>query len=106
MDDTELARSPANRVLREQASDRGQARNWLLGLPDDVRAVVWESHAIPTDAAAELQALDGSAFVKARVQKLTELEQQFMLERHVVPSSSDAPAAVAADADIETDDDA
>jgi hypothetical protein len=105
VDNRELGRSPANRVLRDRADDRGQARNWLLTLPDGLRDLVWESHAIPLDAADELGAVDGSDFVEARLRKLTALEHQFMIARRVTPPLSDAPAAAAADSEVFSEDD-
>jgi hypothetical protein len=96
--DRELARSPANRILRGRHGDRGQARNWLLAVAPDLRSVVWASHAIPLEAAGELQEADGSAFLKRRLQMLTALEHEFMLARGVVPPLTDKPAPTLADA--------
>lgn len=100
VDDRELSRSPGNRVLRERPEDRGQARNWLLTVPGSLREVVWKSHAIPLSASNELGAADGSAFVQARLKKLTELEHQFMAARQVTPPLSDVPAPAVADAEV------
>lgn len=100
VDDRELARSPGNRILREQPDDRGQARNWLLNVHEAVRETVWSSHAIPLSAGEELQAADGSAFVQTRLRKLTELEHQFMMERDVTLPLSDTPAPAAADSEL------
>ena len=106
VDDRELARSPGNRILRDRPDDRGQARNWLLSLPENVRETVWKSHAIPVDSGLELSALDGSAFVEARLHKLAELEHEFMRARQVTSPLSDSPAPTAPDSEVFADDDA
>ncbi len=104
VEDRELARSPANRILRERPNDRGQARNWLLAVADDLRPLVWESHAVPLGAADALQQPDASAFLRARLHRLIELERNFMLARHVTLPLSDSPAATAADAEVNASD--
>jgi hypothetical protein len=105
VDDRELARSPGNRILRERPDERGQARNWLLAVPESMREVVWKSHAIPLDAGDELYAADGSGFVQARLMKLTELEHQFMAARQVTPPLTDTPAPATADSEVFAGDD-
>lgn len=100
VDDRELSRSPANRILRDDPSDRGQARSWLLSVPEEHRAEIWASQAVPLAAAAELAAPDGSAFLAERLKTLTGLERAFMAERGVTPPLSDAPTAAAADAEV------
>lgn len=102
--DRDLSRSPANRILRDQPEDRGQARNWLLSVQEKDRAAVWGSHAIPLDAAAALEAPDGSAFVAARIAALTDLEHRFMRERKVALPLHDAPAPTTADSSVVSDD--
>lgn len=100
VDNRELARSPANRILRDDPGDRGQARNWLLEVPDQLRNLVWKSHAIPLEAHHDLRAPDASAFVEARLHTLIELEHRFMAERHVTPPLSDAPQPASPDSEV------
>jgi len=91
--DKEIARSPANRIVRYSLHARGQARLWLLDPALTDRSAIWESHGVPTDAGDLLARLDGSAFLYARLAKLAELERQFMEERSVqLPPTDDVPA--------------
>ena len=90
--DKEIARSPANRIVRYSPHARGQARTWLLDPALADRSAIWESHGVPTDAGDLLARLDGSAFLYVRLAKLAELERQFMEERSVqLPPTDDAP---------------
>jgi len=100
VDDRELRRSPANRILRERRDDRGQAKNWLLAVPQDLRDLVWTSHAIPIDASDELNAADGSAFVATRLRELTDLEHHFMISREVTLPLTDNPAPATPDSEV------
>lgn len=97
--DRELARSPANRMLRDDPEDRGQSRNWLLNCSSDIREEVWASHAIPTEATDLLSSSDGSEFLRARLKRITDIERKFMENRGVIPPQSEAPAAAPIDSD-------
>lgn len=94
VEDKEIARSPANRIVRYSPHARGQARTWLLDPALTERNAIWESHGVPTDAGELLATLDGSAFLYARLAKLAELERQFMEGKGVqLPHTDDAPAS-------------
>ncbi len=95
--DNEMLRSPANRILRDEPIDRGQARNWLKTLPPAVQHEVWQSHALPLQAADLLSASDASAFLEARQDEMIRVERQFMEQVGVTPPLSDVPAVAPAD---------
>ena len=97
--DREIARSPANRILRDVPSDRGQARNWLLRCHPNVREAVWASHAIPVEAAGALAASDASEFLRVRASYLTEIERAFMQRSGVELPINDSPAPTILDAE-------
>lgn len=97
--DNEMLRSPANRILRDEPIDRGQARNWLKTLSGDVRDEVWRSHALPLQAADLLPANDASAFLVARQDEMMRVERRFMEQVGVTPPLSDAPAVAPADSE-------
>lgn len=95
----ELARSPANRILRDDPLDRGQARNWLAGLSDEGRERIWKSHALPVQDADLLRYPDASGFLKARLAEMVKVEHAFMARVDVTPPLSDLPAPAAADSE-------
>lgn len=97
--DKEIARSPANRILRESPAARGQARTWLLSSNSEWRDEIWASHAVPRDSAVLLTQQDPSTFLRARLHELTNLERKFMEERGVHLPTTDEPVSTAADAD-------
>ncbi len=97
--DKEMLRSPANRILRDEPLDRGQARNWLLGLEPTLRDEVWHSHAMPVQAADLLDGADASAFIAARQTEMVQVERRFMEKMGVTAALSELPAAAPADAE-------
>jgi hypothetical protein len=96
--DKELSRSPANRILRDDPTDRGQAKNWLLRTDLPERDAIWRSHVVPIDAAGSLAKPDASEFLKARLSALQRLERDFMVSRGVKPPASNTPSISPADA--------
>jgi len=97
--DNEMLRSPANRILRDEPIDRGQARNWLRVLDGSTRDSVWQSHALPPDAAGLLGSPDASAFLAARQAAMISVERRFMEKMGVTPPPSDVPVVAPADTD-------
>ncbi len=84
--DPQLARSPANRIIRLNPRDRAQARSWLIGLSDRTeieRNIILESHAIPPEAFPSLLEGDGDTFLRLRLHYLIRLECDFMAERSI-----------------------
>jgi hypothetical protein len=81
----ELTRSPANRIFRDDTSDRSQAKNWLLNVPEEARHAVWRSHAVPIDDIDLLNVADHREFLRARLKEITRLEAEFMRTRGVNP---------------------
>lgn len=82
--DKEIARSPANRMIRYTPKARGQARTWLLDDTLGGDPAIWESNAVPTDSRELLATTDGSSFLYSRLALLTEIERQFMRDKGVV----------------------
>jgi len=97
--DNEMLRSPANRVLRDQPIDRGQARNWLTDVEPSLRDQVWHSHALPVQAADLLGVPDASEFLAARQAEMIRVERRFMESMGVTPPVSDVPVVAPADSD-------
>lgn len=95
----ELARSPANRILRDDVLDRSQARNWLSRMSESAREPIWTSHALPSQDAALLEQPDATPFLRARQAELMRVERSFMERAGVTQPLSDVPAAAPADAD-------
>jgi hypothetical protein len=95
----ELARSPANRILRDDPLDRGQAKNWLVSMDAASRETVWPSHALPVHGAGLLSQPDALLFLKARQVDMIRVERQFMEQVGVAAPLSDAPAVAPADTD-------
>lgn len=81
--DRKLGRGPANRMLRDDPSDRTPTIQWLLDCPENIRDVVLESHAIPPRAMTLLQAGNPSGFLAARLERLIDLEHDFMTSQGV-----------------------
>ncbi|MBD7997492.1 DUF262 domain-containing protein [Oerskovia gallyi] len=95
----DVARSPANRILRDDPQDRGQARNWLGELRGEARNAIWRSHALPVRDAELLEIPDASGFLNARLAEMVRVEHEFMARVDVRLPLSDVPAATAADSD-------
>lgn len=92
-----LQSSPANRVFDVVPGKRGQAKNWLLELNEDVREEVLASHFINNVAWKGLLNGDHRLFVEERIRTLMALERQFMEEKGVTAPKSDLPALSAID---------
>jgi Protein of unknown function DUF262 len=97
--DSDLSRSPANRIPRDDPSERGQARNWLLELPGTVKEAVWRSHLLPIAGEPLLRAPDASSFIKLRLAAIQDFEKEFMRERGVVAPTTSTPSISPADAE-------
>lgn len=104
--DDDLRRSPANRILDLRAPDgqsktwRGQAKTWLLQVNSQVRDAVLESHAIPATTFSLLQSDDNDGFLRARLDEIARIEREFMQREWVTPPESNK----AAPSPIDTDD--
>lgn len=97
--DRELARSPANRILRDRPDDRGQAKNWLVQCDPASKAAIWASHGMPIQAVDLLNASDASDFLEARLVHLRTIEDSFMAARGVTQSASQLPGAAPVDSE-------
>lgn len=97
--DREIARSPANRILRDNLLDRGQAKNWLIDSRGPHRDLIWNSHALPANDEDLLLRSDATQFLRARQAELMQVERSFMERVHVVPPLSDVPTLAPADTD-------
>ena len=89
--------SPANRVFDANKKVRGQAKNWLLSLPETDRKKILDAHYISDSAYGALQTGDSKKFVQLRMKSLMDLENEFMKEKGVVPPKSEQPAPSAID---------
>lgn len=92
-----LQSSPANRVFDVVPGTRGQAKNWLMNIQDDVREQILASHFINDVAWQALLNSDHRQFVEERIRTLMALEHQFMEEKGVTAPKSDQPALSAID---------
>jgi hypothetical protein len=99
--DTNLRKSPANRILDVAPDESGQAKGWLLRLDPSVRDAVLESHAVPPAALSLLEQGQNDAFLQRRMQYLGQLEREFMHECGVVQPTSSEPAPSPIDTDDE-----
>lgn len=97
VNDKDLKSSPANRILRPEPHDRSQAMNWLSRLDGGVRDTVLESHGIPPDTWALLEAGDRDDFLRARREHLIRLELEHMRREGVNPPLDPTPQAAAID---------
>lgn len=97
--DSDLRRSPANRILDVTSGGSGQAKNWLLVLDSAVRDQVLLSHAISPDSIALLESGDNEGFLQRRVEYMTEIEREFMVKTGVSLPNSLVPAISAIDSD-------
>lgn len=77
--DKRLGRGPANRMLRDDPSDRTPTIQWLLDCPEQLREEIMRSHAIPLGALTLLESGDAGGFLSARLERLSELEHEFMM---------------------------
>lgn len=99
--DTNLRKSPANRILDVAPNEPGQAKNWLLKLDPAVRDEVLESHAVPRDSFSLIQSGENDAFLRLRLEYFGRLERDFMNEVHVTFPESNEPALSPIDTDDE-----
>jgi hypothetical protein len=100
--DSDLRRSPANRILDVAPDEPGQAKNWLLKLDPSLREKVLESHAVPPDSFGLILEGDNDGFLKRRMELFGYLERDFMREVRVTAPTSNEPAP----SPIDTDDEA
>ena len=99
VNDKDLRKSPANRVLDVAPDSSGQAKNWIVALEPSLRDQVLESHAIPPDSFQLLVDGNHDAFLLQRFTLLSRLERDFMRKVHVTPPKSGIPAPSPIDAD-------
>jgi len=99
--DSNLQKSPANRILDVAQGDRSQAKNWLLKLDPSVRDEVLASHAVPLDALGLLQSGANDAFLQQRMELFGRLEREFMHKVQVTAPRSNEPAPSPIDTDDE-----
>jgi Protein of unknown function DUF262 len=90
--DSDLRKSPANRIFDVAPDERGQAKNWLLRLDPALRDQVLDSHVVPGDAFDLLEKGDNDSFLRRRMGLFGELERAFMNEVHVTAPLSNEPA--------------
>lgn len=76
--DKVLGRGPANRMLRDDPTDRTPTSQWLLECPEENWQEVWRSHAIPLEARIKLLSGDFSGFLTSRLDTISLLEREFM----------------------------
>ncbi len=101
----ELSVSPANRILDLGPNGSRQAKSWLLELHNDRKSDVLESHAILPQAAEALSEGDYDTFLRLRLERLGQIERDFMQKVGVTPpASTDAgPIIYDSDAELEYD---
>lgn len=99
--DSDLRKSPANRILDVAPNEPGQAKNWLLGLDSSLRDDVLDSHAIPRDAFDLLQRDENDGFLQTRMDFFGRLEREFMRECQVTVPMNNEPASSPIDTDDE-----
>lgn len=101
VEDGQLRKSPANRILDVAPEIRGQAKNWLLGLDPAVRGEVLESHGFPPETVELLEAGENDLLLQRRMKRLAEIERDFMRQMQIQAPISDEPAL----SPLDTDDD-
>jgi len=84
VEDSSLARGPANRIFRDDVHDRNQAKNWLQTVDPSIRESVWNSHAIGLESLRNLERGDVDGFLRDRLARIAAVERQFMSTRGVV----------------------
>src|SRR5436305_7079046 len=89
--DSDLRRSPANRILDVAPDVPGQAKNWLLKLDPSLRDEVLDSHAVPLDSFGLIQSGDNDTFLQRRLDLFGQIERDFMEEVHVTLPESNKP---------------
>lgn len=99
--DSDLRKSPANRILDVAPDEPGQAKNWLLKLNPSLRDKVLESHAIPESSFDLIQGGDNDGFLRCRLEFFGRLERDFMQEVQVTVPESLEPALSPIDTDDE-----
>lgn len=97
--DPHLRRSPANRILDVAPEATGQAKNWIIELPSNVRDKVLRSHAIDPDSFRLLEDGDHDGFLQRRMELLSCIERNFMRAEQITPPESEAPAPSPIDTD-------
>jgi hypothetical protein len=95
----DLSRSPANRMFRDDMTDRSQGRGWLLRVDGTVRDLVWGSHAMPVANVSLLSEGHVAAFLAAREASLVAIEATFMQNVNVTPPLATESAYAPADSD-------
>src|SRR6266545_31213 len=98
---SDLRKSPANRILDVAPDEPGQAKNWLLKLNPSLRDEVLDSHAVPRDSFALLESGNNDAFLQCRMELFGRLERDFMYEVQVTAPESNEPALSPIDTDDE-----
>lgn len=99
VNDGDLRKSPANRVLDVEPATIGQAKNWILKLDPAIRDLVLESHAISPDSFHLLESGNHDAFLQRRIELLSRIERDFMRQVQVTLPKSDTPALSPLDSD-------
>lgn len=99
--DSDLRKSPANRILDVASNERRQAKNWLLRLDPALQDEILDSHAIPLDSLGLLQSGDNDAFLRRRMEHFGRLERHFMQQVQVTIPESNEPALSPIDTDDE-----
>ncbi len=99
--DSDLRKSPANRILDVASDVPGQAKNWLLKLDLSIRDVVLQSHAVPPDSFKLLERGEHDAFLRQRMTLFGQLEREFMRQVGVTPPTSNEPAVSPIDTEDE-----
>jgi len=95
----ELRVSPANRVFDVKPEVRGQARNWIIDIDQELRDKVLQSHHIAPNSFGLLSDRHHDEFVAQRLETLVEYERRFMAEKGVEPPDSREPGDTVLDVD-------
>lgn len=101
VDNADLGRSPANRILDVDPTLKGraQAKTWVVKLAAPVREQVLLSHAIEPQSFMLLENGHNDAFLQQRMKYISHIEREFMTQVQVTPPETDAPALSPLDAD-------
>ncbi|WP_165906156.1 DUF262 domain-containing protein [Agromyces badenianii] len=90
--DSDLVRSPANRIFQDDLKDRRQARSWLLSLSPVNSKRVLASHAIEDRAISLLSSGKTSDFLRERLESMRRVEDAFMASRGLKPPPRVGPS--------------